>query len=182
MQYSKDFGVSPNTVKHIWNKFCEEIPQMLPKCKGHKRHSKLQEDGLELIEVLKLNSLSKLLAEIIQELTEYGVQEVSMLTVSQVIKSRMPSGQKYVRKKLTEMARERFTANNIFYTQLFINYLTSQDATKVKFCDEAGIKTPDVGTRMYGHSAIGTRCVAIVRKQESPNNTLNLLVSLDGAG
>jgi hypothetical protein len=37
-----------------------------------KRHSKLQEDDLELIEVLKLNSPSISLAEIIQELTEYG--------------------------------------------------------------------------------------------------------------
>ena len=31
VQYSKEFGVSPNTVKHIWNRFCEEIPQTLPK-------------------------------------------------------------------------------------------------------------------------------------------------------
>ncbi len=58
VQNSKDFGVSPNTVKHIWNKFCEEIPQILPKRKGGKRHSKSQEDDLELIEVLKLNSPS----------------------------------------------------------------------------------------------------------------------------
>jgi hypothetical protein len=87
-----------------------------------------------------------------------------------------------MREKLTEMAREQFTPNNIFYTQLFINYLSSQDATKVKFCDKAGIKIPNVGTHMYGHSAIGTRCVEIVRKQESLNNTLNLLVSLHGPG
>ncbi len=98
MQYSKDFGVSPNTVKHIWNKFCEEIPQILPKRKGGKRHSKLQEDDLELIEVLKLNAPSISLAEIIQELTEYGIQDVSMSTVSRAIKSRMPSGQQYTRK------------------------------------------------------------------------------------
>ena len=83
---------------------------------------------------------------------------------------------------MTKLARERFTTNNIFYRQLFINYLSSKDATRVKFFNEAGTKIPDVGTRTYGHSVIGTRCVEIVQKPESPNNTLNLLISLDGPG
>ena len=64
------------------------------------------------------------------------------------------------------------------YTQLFIDYLSSKDPRKLKFFDEAGVKLPDVGTRNYGHSPIGTRCVDVVRKCESPNTTLNLLVSL----
>ena len=177
---NKEFGVSPNTVKNIWERFCEEIPQTLPRRKGGRTHSKLQEEDLELIEVLKLNTPSLSLSEIIHELTEYGMQEVSMSAVSRAISSRMPSGQKYTRKKITKLARERFTPNNIFYTQLFINYLSSKDPTKLKFFDEAGIKIPEVGTRTYGHSAKGTRSVEIIRKQESPNNTLNLLVSLDG--
>ena len=37
--------------------------------------------------------------------------------------------------------------------KLFINYLSLKDATKVKFLDKAGIKIPDIGTRMYGHNA-----------------------------
>ena len=108
------------------------------------------------------------------------MQEISMSTVSRAISNRMPSGQKYTRKKITKLARERFTPNNIFYTQLFINYLSSKDPTKLKFFDEAGIKIPEVGTRTYGHSVKGTRSVEIICKQKSPNNTLNLLVSLDG--
>ena len=68
-QYSKEFGVSPNTVKHTWGRFCEEIPRILPTRKGGKTHSKLQEEDLELIEVLKLNSPSISLSEIIHELT-----------------------------------------------------------------------------------------------------------------
>ena len=100
VQYSKEFGVSPNTVKHIWERFCEEIPQIVPKHKGGKRHSKLQQEDLELTEVLKLNSPSLSLSEIIHELTENGVQEVSMSTVSRAIKNRMPSGQQYTRKNL----------------------------------------------------------------------------------
>ena len=45
------------------------------------------------------------------------------------------------------------------------------------------MKTPDVGTRNYGHSPVGQRCIEIIRKCESPNSTLNLLTSLyDGVG
>lgn len=78
------------------------------------------------------------------------------------------------------IAHERFTVTNIFYTQLFINYLATKDPIRIKFCDEAGIKLPDVGKRLSGHSSAGTRCVQVMKKGESPNTTLNMLVSLDG--
>lgn len=42
------------------------------------------------------------------------------------------------------------------------------------------MKTPDVGTRRYGHAPVGKRCVEVVKKMESANITLNLLVSLNG--
>ena len=71
VQYSKEFRVSPNTVKHTWERFCEEIPQtLLPRRKGGRTHSKLQEEDLELVEVLKINFSSISLSEIIHELTE----------------------------------------------------------------------------------------------------------------
>ena len=50
-----------------------------------------------------------------------------------------------------------------------------------KFFDESGIKLPNVGTRLYGHSPIGMRSVDLVRKRESRNMTFNLLVSLNGS-
>ena len=65
-------------------------------------------------------------------------------------------------------------------TQLFINYLSSKDPRKIKFFDEAGVKTPDDGTRLYGNAPSGKRCVEIVRKAEAPNLTLNLLISVNG--
>ncbi|CAB3982844.1 Hypothetical predicted protein [Paramuricea clavata] len=148
-----------------------------PEKKGGMTHSKLEEGDLELIEVLKVNSPSISLSEIIQELPAL---EISMSAILRAIKNRLPSGEQYTRKKLTRLARERFTPENMFYTQLFINYLSSKDPYRLKFFDEAGIKIPCVGTRTYGHSAKGTRSVEVVRKHESPNKTLNMLVSLDG--
>ena len=74
---------------------------------------------------------------------------------------------------------ERFTPDNLFFSQLFINYVSSKDPRSLEFFDEAGIKIPDVGTA-YGHSAKGSRCVEVGRKLESPNTTLSMLVSLNG--
>ena len=68
----------------------------------------------------------------------------------------------------------------MIYTQLFINYLSTKDPRKIKFFDEAGVKTPDIGTRLYGNAPSGERCVEIAKKTESPNFTLNLLISLNG--
>ena len=64
----------------------------------------------------------------------------------------MPSGKKYSRKKISHIARERLTYDNVLYTQLFIDYLKSQDVRTVKFFDEAGIKVPDVGDAYLVHN------------------------------
>ncbi|XP_068703679.1 dopamine receptor 2-like [Montipora foliosa] len=59
---------------------------------------------------------------------------------------------------------ERFTPYNLFYTQMFINYVSSKDPRSLEFSDEAGIKIPDVGTA-YGHIAKGSRCVEMANDQ-----------------
>ena len=139
---------------------------------------------MHFIEILKIEKPSISFAEIISTVEEHGGihgEEISISSVSRAIKSgRLPSGLQYSRKKITKLAYECFTPENIIYTQLFIDYLNSKDPRKLKFFDEAGIKLPDVGARNYGHSPVGTRCVEVVRKCESPNTTLNLLVSLNG--
>ena len=178
-QFARELRVSVNTVKSVWFRYWEEMITT-PKPKGGLTFEKLKEDDRELIEVLKLHSPSMSLSEIMEELEQLGGQEISMSAVSRAIKSRLPSGDQYSRKKLTKVAMERFTPDNLFYTQLFINYVSSKDPRNLKFFDEAGIKIPDVGTRTYGHSPKGSRCVEVGRKLESPNTTLNMLVSLNG--
>ena len=86
----------------------------------------------------------------------------------------------YTRKKITQVATERLTVNNILYTQILMNYLNAQDPYRVKFFDGAGIKLTDQCTRTYGHSPVGERCVEISRKTQSPNFSLSALVSLNG--
>jgi transposase len=145
---------------------------------------KLTDNDLELIETLKANKGSISMREISEILEEFGDVQgqggIAMSTISRAIKSRLLSGKKYSRKKITHVALQRFTFTNVLYTQLFVNYLSSKDARKIKFFDEAGIKSPDAGIRLYGHAPVGERCVEVERKLENPNTTLNLLVSLNG--
>lgn len=179
-QIALHFKLALNTVKTIWQRFCEDYCESrLPVSGGHNK--KLSEGDLELIEVLKATRGSTSLKEImgiIDELGEAG--HVSLSAISRAVCNRMPSGRRYTRKKVTQIAAERLTADNILYTQIFMNYLHAQDPYNVKFFDEAGIKLPDQCTRKYGHAPIGERCVEIARKTQSPNFTLSALVSLNG--
>ena len=180
-QLSRDLRLSLNTVKNIWRRFCEEY-ELSAKPAGGFRWSKFDDNDLQLIEVLKHEKPSITFAEIVRIVEENGgVQNISITAVARAIKQgRLPCGLKYSRKKMTKLAIERLTPENMIYTQLFIDYLNAKDPRKLKFFDEAGIKLPDVGGRAYGHSPVGVRCVEVVRKSESPNTTPNLLVSLNG--
>lgn len=170
-----------NTVSKIWRRFCTNFTEDSIQ-KGGDNSSKFTEGDLELIEHLIKMRGSISLRELYSTLEDLGDVggDISLSSISRAIKSKLPSGQRYSRKRITHIANERFTEENMLYTQLFVNYLSSKDPKKVKFFDESGVKTPDIGTRRYGHAPLGQRCVEVVRKMETPNITLNLLVSLDG--
>ena len=130
-QLADELRVSVNTLKSVLHRYCEEM-QTTSRPKGY-TCAKLSEDYLELIEVLKVHSPSISLYEMMEEIEQLGGEHISMSAVSREIKSRLPSGQQYSRKKLTKVASERFTPDNLFYTQLFINYLSSKDQRRLKF-------------------------------------------------
>ena len=170
---AKRINISRQTVKKIWQKFCESNEISKSSC-GGSRNSKLNAEDLELIETLRIAQGSISLNEIYDIMQEVGASNTSISTISRAIKSKLLSGEKYSRKKISHVARERFTATNLLYTQIFIDYLSSKDARKIKFFDEAGIKIPDVGTRLCGHAPVGERCVEVVKQRQSANATLNL--------
>ena len=104
---------------------------------------------------------------IIEELEQLGGQQISMSAVQRSIKSRLPTGHQYSRKELTKVAMERFTPDNLFYTQLYINYLYSKDPRNLNFFGEAGIRFLTWEQRMDT-----ARCVEVGRKLESLDTTL----------
>jgi hypothetical protein len=150
---------------------------------GGDRRSKLKSEDLELIELMKKYKGSVSLKEIYSTMEELGNihGDISFSSISRALKSRMESGKTYTRKKITHVASQRFAYNNLLYTQIFMDYLSSKNPNSLKFFDEAGVKYPNVGMRLYGHAPKGELCVEVVKKCESPNATINMIVSLNGA-
>ena len=121
-------------MRRIWQRFCDEFTEK-PRAKTGGNPSKLSDDDLQLIEVLKNQKGSTSLKDIYLVLEEIGdcQGDTSIPAISRAIKEKMLSGNKYSRKKITTIAKERFTPLNMIYTQLFIDYLNSKDPYKVKF-------------------------------------------------
>ena len=61
-----------------------------------------------------------------------GVQDIFVSASPKTIKSKLLSGKRYSRKKITYVAKERFTYENMVHTQLFIDSLSSKDPAKVR--------------------------------------------------
>ena len=154
----------------------------MPRKPGGNWRSKLNHEDLELIEVVKTSQGSISLNEIHSILEEMGNVrgDVSMSSISRALKSNMRSGNVYTCKKITHIASQRFGYGNMLYTQIFMDYLCCKNPKHLNFFDEAGVKYPNVGMRLYGHAPNGERSVEVVKKCESLNANINLLASLNG--
>ncbi len=91
----------------------------------------------------------------------------------------LPSGE-FTLKKVGGIAQERFTVQNMAYTQLFLDYLFQKDPYKIKFFDECGLKLSSASNRSYGHALRGERTIELTRYCETANVTVNLMASLAG--
>ena len=121
--------------------------------------------------------------EIIQQLYEFGdlpYGTISKTALSEAVRHRLPSGKEYSFKKINIVAQERFTLQNMAYTQVFIDYLNSKDPYTLKFFDECGLKLPQHASRTHGHAPVGERAIEIQRYAETLNTTVNLMCSLTG--
>ncbi|CAB3982278.1 transcriptional regulator [Paramuricea clavata] len=133
-QIATKFCVARITVRKIWKRYVEEFSENpLPKSGGVQ--GKLSEYDLALIEALrKVQRGSFMMKETCAELDDIGdVEEsVSLSTISRSLQ-KLPSGKVYTRKKITHIAKERFTRENMIYTQLFLNYVNSKNPYTLKF-------------------------------------------------
>ena len=129
---AQEIGVATNTVRKTWNQFSSRRTAT-PFSKGGEFCSKFSAGDLELIETLKTMRGTISLRELQAVLADIGdVQNFSLSALSKAIKSNLLSGKRYSRKKVTHVAKERFTHENMVCTQLFINYRFPKELTKIK--------------------------------------------------
>jgi len=121
------------------------------------------------------------LKEMKSELSDFGdCSEIPLSTISSHVRNKLPSAKNYSRKRLGKCAGERFTHENLVYTQLFLDYLSDTDPCTVKFFYETGFQLPDSGHRVYGYSPVGEQCIDVRRYLSTANITLNFSAGIDG--
>ena len=129
-----------------------------------------------LLETMVQARGSSSLKELRDDLAIHGdCGELSTSTISRNIRNKLPSGRNYSRKRLGKCASERFTPENIVYTQLYIDYLKDKDPSCVKFFDESGFELPGASHRNFGFSPVSEDCVGARRYLSNANLTLNWL-------
>ena len=178
---ANNMKVARSCVEKVWKRLHTERT-VQPKQHGGGNPSNLTQGDLQLIETWKKAGPTSSLREIHDVVNEFGdiPNGTSISAISRSLRRNMLSGLKYTRKKISTVAQERFTIENMAYTQMFIDYLHTKNPHKLKFFDECGLKLSAHGKRFYGHAPIGERCVELLRYHDSPNITANLLAGLNG--
>lgn len=179
---ARSLGLSSTVVSNFWKRYCQE-GSISPKKNTGGNPSHLSQGDLQYVEFLKQQKPSITYDEIIQQLYEFGdlpYGTTSKTALSEAVRHRLPSGKEYSFKKINIVAQERFTLQNMAYTQVFIDYLSSKDPYTLKFFDECGLKLPQHASRTHRHAPVGERAIEIQRYAETPNTTVNLMCSLTG--
>lgn len=179
---AKQFCVSENTVVKIWTTFCVE-GTFKSKQRGFAAgtRGKLSDQDIAYIEYLLAGKPSTTLGEITEKLKQYShfPDGLSKHTVMRAVHEKLSTG-RFSRKRITNVHQERFSDNNMNYSQAFIDELYSRNPHQIKYFDESGFKVPDSCNPTYGYAPIGVRAVEIHRYHQTPNVTLNLLIGTGG--
>ena len=119
------YRINRSTV-HKYTKQYRETGNIEPLKRKHIRtRSKLSSGDSMLLETIVQSNGSTSLKEIKSELSNFGDSgELSLCTLSRHVRKNLPSGKDYSRKRLGKCAGERFTHENLVYTQLYLDYLS----------------------------------------------------------
>ena len=136
--------------------------------KGSQGCGKLHQNDLHYIEFLKRETPSITLRDIQEKLNTFSNKNVHLATICRALKRSMPSGE-FTRKRLTRYAKERFSYNNLQYTEAVMQYLSQKEAHRINFFDEAGFNSRDCNP-IYGHALRGVKAVEVCKYTNIPEH------------
>ena len=175
---AEKYRISKTSVVKYWTQLCVE-GNVKPKKKGGST-GKMSDQALALIELYITEQPSITVSSVKRKLEECGVilpDEVCEATVYRALKNKLSVKQSH--KKASANNIRRFAADNIAYTQAFIDELYTRDPHHLKIFDEAGF-CPSSNHPNYGWSQKGVRCVEVIRYPANPHFTLNLMIGTEG--
>ncbi|XP_070570330.1 uncharacterized protein [Ptychodera flava] len=176
-QVGEKYRLSDSGVRKIWWRYCTTGDYTAKQRRVNQRA--LLHQDIAFLEVMKRQRPSATYGEMRDELSLVSPTQLTVRTISNYVRKHF-SGGEWTRKKITRVATERLTEDNLMYTQAFMDLLHEVEPHRLKFMDESGFKTPNVGNPKYGTSPRGDRCVEVIRYHQRSNSTLNLLVGLNG--
>ena len=177
---AEKFEVSVKTVSNIWREHCCGISTRSAGGRQGIMTRKLSSQDLDYIEYMKMQKPSYTSTKIHAELASVSTTVVQPRTIRRAVQKYL--SKPYSFKKIKPVAAERFTHDNLVYTETFMEMLSRVDPYRLRFMDESGFCLPEVARPLYGHAQIGERAIEIVRYHSAPNATLHLLAGLDGIG
>ena len=170
------YKLQRHTVAAIWNKYLVS-GCITPARKGNIKGRKVvTEADIDFIQFLKTENPSMLTKTVKENLYQFStVDQISDSTISRIVRDDL----NMTFKRLTDFAPNRFTDQNILYTQAYLDYMYQKDPSKIKYMDESGAKQIDANAK-YGHATKGYKAVSVNKFMDKPNCTLSLLIGLDG--
>jgi transposase len=170
------FGISVSCITSIWKRYairgtiCRE-----PRRGGRPRT--VQQEDIDHVGVLKTLQPTMSLKTIKDNILQYSnvLRSISLSTVSDIINKDL----NMTFKRATFCHGNRFTLQNLQYTERFMQYVNNRDPFSLKFMDEMGFDLSD-GNKRYGHSKKGTPCVAIQKFHSKVHYTVSLIVGVSG--
>jgi len=178
-EIAKKYKMSNSGTKKVWDRYVRtgscsrEVTSTLGK------PAKLLHADVTYLEVMKTRTPTITAKQMNEHLQTVSATSVSNRSIGRAIKRRF-SGGPWTFKRTVRVASQRFSFENLRYTDAYLNVLHRIEPRRIKFMDESGFKLNDVSNPNYGHSLVGQRCIDVVRYHRSPNQTLNLLMGLDG--
>lgn len=174
---SQKFKVCPATITSFWTQYCNEGCVKVPVQTNRGRKKKLLEEDVEYVRFLKHVRPSMPLTTVRDELLKNSnsIETLGLSTISRTLKEDL----NMTYKRISKINKNRFTPQNMNYTQHYINHINQKDPFTLKFMDEMGIKLAD-GQNNYGHSVKGLPCIELTRYNPHANGTVNAIVGMSG--
>ncbi|XP_077982046.1 uncharacterized protein LOC144437051 [Glandiceps talaboti] len=175
---AKKYKFSRYGVHNIWKRYVKNNACAVV-AKETTYTGKLSQNDIAYLESLKTDEPSISYKEMKQQLTQFSATNVSLMTICRAVKHKFSHGP-WTFKRVTRVAEQRFTLENLQYTQAYLDSLHDIDPWRLKFMDESGFRVTTVANPNYGHAFLGQRAVQVRRYDPTPNMTLNLLAGLQG--
>lgn len=158
VQVGKQLNIEDTTVRKLWLKYLANgtVAYQPPVRSGRRI---VKQEHVDFIHSLKKEDPTMYRRTIKDKLQEFStIENISLSTISSVLTKDL----NMTFKKVTRVNKNRFTDDNMAYTQEFIDWISTKDARKLKFMDESGITLTDAHPR-YGHAAKSERAVTLTR-------------------